>query len=65
MCILPRAPFASRLIANGGFRIAKHGGIGVDERQVPQVVGNSIGEPLPLSREDLYNILGDPFDLTP
>jgi hypothetical protein len=54
MCILPRTPFACRLIVNGAVRIAKHGG-NKPSLTVQMGLGRGLATPrLRIKRMDIY-----------
>ncbi len=61
--VLPGAPLARRVLADGGIGIEQQRGVGVDQRQMPQSRGDGRGEPIPLAREDAPDIARDPLDL--
>src|SRR5271166_4600972 len=63
MGLLPSTPLACSFIANGGVGVSEHGGVGIDQPQVPQVVWDGVGETVPLLWEDASDILGDPLHL--
>jgi hypothetical protein len=63
MGLLPSTPLACSVIANGGVGVSEHGGVGIDQPQVPQVVWEGVGETVPLLWKDASDILSDPLHL--
>ena len=61
--ILPLAPCLRRSIANRLIGVSKHDRVSIDEWDVAQMLGDSLGKAFPFLWKDASNILGDPLHL--